>query len=216
MNKIINIEYEWTDKLDKTKEWLKNIPSVFACDFETSSKYSEKTKETFKKELANSLNNPNNFLKQKELQNKINSSGLSHPSYCYITHFSFAYTINKAKVIVFFNKEVLKEVLTYLIKTDNKQIWHNALFDFKHIYFHTNAFPKNYEDTQLLIKSIRNHKNNMKSKVGLKELMGSAYGAWGISSDHFNTEEMYNEEVIKYAGIDACATYNLWVKYGNL
>jgi hypothetical protein len=35
------------------------------------------------------------------------------------------------------------------------------------------------------------------------------YGSWAISKDNFSTEHMYEDHVLKYAAIDACATY--WV-----
>lgn len=211
LNKTITVQYEWTDRLDKTKQWLGILPDYYACDFEVSSKYSNEQKE----ELKAKLEQTTDLFEQKTINNKINSTGLSHPLYCHITHFSFAYSISKAKVIVFKDKEVLKEVLLFLVNSPLTQIWHNASFDFKHIYFHTSSFPKNYEDTQLLTKCLKNNTNNSKALVGLKELMGNQYGSWGISADYFTKKEMYNEDVIKYAATDACATYNLWQKYGR-
>ena len=83
-------------------------------------------------------------------------------------------------------------------------------YDFRHLYYHTGKFPTNYEDTQLLAKSIINHVDTFKARTGLKELAGRWYGDWGISSDNFTLDQMYEPHVIRYAAIDACATYQLW------
>ena len=83
-------------------------------------------------------------------------------------------------------------------------------YDFKHIYYYTKRFPINYEDTQILAKTLINHVNTFKAKTGLKELAGHMYGSWGISSDNFDLSRMYDEHVLKYAAIDSCATLWLW------
>jgi hypothetical protein len=68
----------------------------------------------------------------------------------------------------------------------------------------------NIEDTQILAKTLVNHVEVFKAKTGLKDLMGAWYGDWGISADNFTIEQQYEEHVLKYAAIDACATYKLW------
>lgn len=82
-------------------------------------------------------------------------------------------------------------------------------FDFRHIYYHTGRMPINYEDTQIFAKCLLNHVDTYKANTGLKELV-TCYGQWGISSDNFTVDRMYDEHVIKYAATDACSTYWLW------
>ena len=105
---------------------------------------------------------------------------------------------------------MLNRILHWLTNTTVSQIWHNASYDFRQIYYRTGKFPLNYEDTQLLAKGILNHVETFKAKTGLKELAGQWYGAWGISSDNFTIAQMFEEHVLLYAATDACATFKLW------
>lgn len=98
----------------------------------------------------------------------------------------------------------------FRVSTTQQQIWHNASFDFRHLYYHTGKMPLNYEDTQLLAKTILNHVEVHKAQTGLKQLAGHKYGAWGLSEDNFTLEHMYDERMLLYAATDSCATYWLW------
>ena len=40
--------------------------------------------------------------------------------------------------------------------------------------------------------------------------MGRYYGSWALNSTSFNLSNQYNSDLLKYAAIDACATYKLW------
>lgn len=83
-------------------------------------------------------------------------------------------------------------------------------YDFRHLYYHTGKFPINYEDSQILAKTLINHVDTFKARTGLKELQGHKYSAWGISSDNFTLAQMNEPHVLHYAAIDAAATYDLW------
>lgn len=98
----------------------------------------------------------------------------------------------------------------FLTETTSTQIWHNASFDFKHIFYNTGKLPKNYIDTQLLAKCILNDADSFKDRTGLKDLMAYAYGDWAISKENFTLEEMYDENMIRYAATDSPATYRLY------
>ena len=74
----------------------------------------------------------------------------------------------------------------------------------------TGKLPTDYEDSQILAKTLLNHVDNSKSATGLKHLMGYKFGAWAVSSDNFTLANMYSPELIHYAAIDACATLTLW------
>lgn len=203
----IHVEYEYTNDMYKTKKWLEDLPDIIACDFEVSSKFTAKEKELIKYKL-------NNYSLDKEqirvLQQELDSNGLSHPSLTRVTHFSVAKAHNKSYVIICDDYRIRQMVYNYLVNTDKLQLWHNAQFDWKHIYYHTNTFPKNYLDTMLLSKSLLNSANSIYSKVGLKELMAYTYGEWAISKENFTLEEMWNPNTIKYAAIDSAATYKLY------
>lgn len=206
----IKVESEWTRIPRVAAQWLREIKGPVACDFEVALKYKTKHIEEMQEQYDKIKDIPNKFFEAKELKAKLKATALSHPSYCYITHFSFAESEDKGRVIVIDDKRVARIVLSWLIKTDIKQIWHNASFDFKHIYYHTNQFPKNYEDSQIASKCLKNHVEVYKANTGLKELMGGYYGNWAVSADNFTREQIYDKDLIHYAAIDACATYKLW------
>lgn len=203
----ITVEYEWTNDYNTAYTWLKQLPDLFAADFEVASKYTEKEKELFKYRL--------NHRKLTDEEYRLNlqalvSDGLSYPSLTVVTHLSVGWSDRDSKVIVCNNDRIRNLIFSFLTTTDKKQIWHNASFDFKHIYYHTGKIPKNYIDTQLLAKCILNDADSFKDKTGLKELMAYAYGDWGISKENFTLEEMYDVNMIRYAATDSPATYKLY------
>lgn len=138
------------------------------------------------------------------------TTGLGHPSQEIITHLSVATSSTEGFVLVCESVVMERILLKWLIETEKHQIWHNFSFDGKYIYQRTGKFVKNYDDTQQLAKSLLNHVNVWKANTGLKELMGWKYGDWAISADNFGTKTMKDPKVIKYAAIDAMATFHLW------
>lgn len=208
MQAPLDINYTYTKNPYEANKLLRNLPELVACDFEAASKFTEEEKEFMKQRLERESNQ--NSLFSHSLRQKINSDGLSHPSLAQITHFSVAWSETDSLIIITDTPKMKELVLNWLVTTSSKQVWHNAGFDFQHIYYNTGKFPKSYEDTQILAKTILNHVDVFKSRVGLKELMGYKYGDWAVSADSFHLDRMYDEDVIKYAGIDACATYALY------
>ena len=203
----IQVNYQYTNNCYKAKLWLDNLPELFAADFEVASKWTVKEKEKIK----NTINTHKlSFKREKTLLQQLNADGLSHPSLTSITHLSVAKSNKDSYVIVCDNERIRSLILNFLITTDKKQLWHNSIFDFKHIFYHTKTLPKSYEDTQLLSKSLLNDANSFKDRIGLKELMGYAYGDWAIAKDNFALEAMWDIKTIKYAAIDSCATYKLY------
>lgn len=206
LNPIV-VNYEYTSNLYQAKQWLESLTSPFAADFEVASRFSKEEKELFKFRLEN-FNLP--FEEVVLLKQYLLSDGLSHPSLTYITHLSVANSEDKAYVIVCPTDTIRAYITHFLITTEHMQIWHNACYDFKHLYYHTNKIPKNYTDTQLLSKNLINDADSFKGRTGLKELMGNHYGDWAISKDNFTLEEMWNESTIRYSAIDSTATYKLY------
>lgn len=200
------VTFKSTNNLEEAKALLDSIQTnTIACDFEAASRYTEQEKEQFKQQLETAPRLEKHLLKQ-----KIDSNGLSHPSLSQLTHLSLAYSETEAFVFILDNKELQDYALNWLVTTDKKQIWHNLCFDGKHIFYNTGKLPKDYEDSQILAKTLLNHVDNTKSATGLKHLMGYKFGSWAVSADYFSLEQMYNPELLHYAAIDACATLTLW------
>ncbi len=203
----IQVNYEYTNNLYKAKKWLQGLPDLFAADFEAASKFTAKEKEHIKYKLDNY------HLKDESeriLLQQLTSNGLSHPSLTVITHLSVGWSDRDSYVIVCDSPAIRNLVYQFLTTTPKQQLWHNAVFDFKHIFYHTGVLPSNYIDTQLLAKSILNDADSFKDRTGLKELMQYKYGTWAISKDDFVLEEMWNSDTILYSATDSCSTFALY------
>lgn len=201
------VYYSYTADAVVAKEMLDSITSpLVGCDFETASKYTLAEKEQLKEDLLVETN----YIQRKYIQQKIDSDGLSHPSLAQLTHFSIAWSESDAFVFIIDNEAIRDTILNWIITTDKTQIWHNLSFDGKHILYHTKRLPKNYEDTQILAKTLLNHVDVQQALTGLKHLMAYKYGSWAVSADVFELSQMYEESVLKYAATDACATYSLY------
>ena len=207
MDYPIQVNYEYTNNLYKAKKWLQGLPDLFAADFEVASKFTAKEKEHIKYKLDNYRLKDES---ERILLQQLTSNGLSHPSLTVITHLSVGWSDKDSYVIVCDSPAIRNLVYQFLITTPKQQLWHNAVFDFKHIFYHTGVLPSNYIDTQLLAKSILNDADSFKDRTSLKELMGYAYGDWAISKEDFTLEEMWSESMIKYAATDSPATYKLY------
>lgn len=207
MDYPIQVNYEYTNNLYKAKKWLQGLPDLFAADFEVASKFTAKEKEHIKYKLDNYRLKDES---ERILLQQLTSNGLSHPSLTVITHLSVGWSDKDSYVIICDSPAIRNLVYQFLITTPKQQLWHNAVFDFKHIFYHTGVLPSNYIDTQLLAKSILNDADSFKDRTSLKELMGYAYGDWAISKEDFTLEEMWSESMIKYAATDSPATYKLY------
>ena len=209
MKQPIKVTYKYTSSAYKANQWLHSLPDVITCDFEAAVKYSKEQIEEWKQQLENE-NLPK--LERKRLESLISATALDHPSHVKITHLQIGISETEAYVFILDNKKITDLVLTFLTTTKKKQVWHNASYDFRLIYYFTGKFPVNYEDTALFAKCVLNHVDTQQAKVGLKQLAGSQYGAWAIAPDNFVLEQMYDEKVLLYAATDACATMWVWNK----
>lgn len=204
----ITVTYETAATSFKASQLLNKLKHhpVIAWDFEAAVKYSDTELESFKKELERGTSKRRKI----ELESKLNAEALDHPSHVTLTHCSIAWSDHEAYVFILDNKSITNLVLNYLVTSPQKQILHNATFDFKHLYYHTGKFPQDYEDTQVLAKTLVNHVDNFKAGVKLKELAGRWYGKWAIAADEFKLSQMYENHVLLYSATDACATFKLW------
>lgn len=210
LSTYINVKYEWTDKLNTVKEWLSNIKEPTVFDFEVAPKYYQ----TEKNEVSIKFKN------NKDIQDTdykiMYCDGLSNCYDTVLTHLGFSNKEDKGYVIVMLNKEVRDYVLNYLVTSDILQIYHKAEFDFKHILFYTNKFPKNYVDTRQLVKNKINNVDNFKGSTKLEVLMSKYYGKWKTGMKYI-IENAYNDDIIEYTAKDVCATYKLYklLKYNK-
>lgn len=205
----LEVTFSYTGNVEEAKKLLDSIPTdTVACDFEAASKLSPARRTYLEKRLnlpALSVSYKNKLLQQ------LNADGLSHPSLVDITHFGIAWSETEAIVLVTNSREMREFVYDWIVTTTKKQVWHNAGFDFKHIYYHTNKFPKDFEDSQQLAKVLLNDADNFKSQTGLKKLMGYAYTPkWKDLADGFAPVDPFDPDFLLYAAIDPCATWKLW------
>ena len=208
LRQAIKVNYESTDDLELAQKWLDNLPDLVALDFEAAKKYTDPIIENLQKSLEDAAD----YLEQKNIQQQLNATALSHPHHVYPTHLSIGLSESEAKVIIISTHEMLDLVMEWLVTTDVTQVWHNFNYDGKLIYHYSGGrLPKNIEDTALLAKTIANHVDTYLAKVGLKELAGKWYGDWGISADYFDHTQMFEPKVLRYAATDGAATYKLWV-----
>lgn len=213
LNQFIKVNYRYASSLYEANQLLKEAKQkpLLACDFEVATKYLPEEIENLKLTLKTDIP----YLEKRKIEAILNATALGHPSHCKLTHCSIGWSESDSIVLILDKPEVQNLVLNFLTTTDIPQVWHNASYDFKHIYYHTKKFPKVYEDSQLLAKTILNHVETYKANTGLKDLAGKWYGDWGLSSDNFNLSQMYDEKVIKYAAIDSAATFKLWTSLND-
>ena len=206
LNLNLSVNYRSTSNIITARRWLESLPPVAAFDFEAASMTTAADKARYNA-LLSSATDPEYA---RQLRQKLSATGLSHPSIAQVTHLAVGTSETDAFVLIISSKSMLRLIMTFLTTATVKQIWHNAIFDFKHIYYHTRKFPIDYEDSRQLAKSIINHAENHKSNTKLKYLMGYKYGAWSVTPDVFVTENLHDENLIKYAAYDAASTFALW------
>ena len=211
MYQPIIVNYQSTSSAYVANQWLRTLPDLIACDTEAAIKFTPEQLTAMQAELDASPP----LRRAIELRACLSATALSHPYYVDLTHVQIAWSDSDAYVFILDNKRITDLVLNFLVSTTRTQIWHNATFDFKHIYYHTGKFPPNYEDSSLLAKCILNHVDTNLATVGLKELCAKWYGAWSVASDHFTKDKIYDPTLLLYAATDACATFKLYHSIRN-
>ena len=207
MYQPINVTYEAVTSLYRANQILQSLDvPLIACDFETAITLTP----TERAELEALLLTDIPKLERIRINARLSATALDHPSYSTITHFQLAHSDDFAYVFIINSPQMLKRITTWLVTTPIKQVWHNASYDFQRLYYYTNKFPLNYEDTALLAKCLLNHVNTNLATVGLKELAGKWYGSWAVSPDSFDLSQQYDDKLLLYSATDACATYKLW------
>lgn len=203
----INVTYEAVTSVYRANQILQSLDvPLIACDFETAITLTEDERASLTALLDTELPR----LERIAINARLAATALDHPSYSTITHFQLAHSEDFGYVFIINSQRMLNRILNFLTTTHIKQVWHNATYDFSRIYYYTQRFPINYEDTAVLAKCILNHVNVNLATVGLKELAGKWYGHWAVSPDSFELPQQYDPKLLLYAVTDACATYKLW------
>ena len=162
------------------------------------------------------------------------TNDLTLPQFNDLTMVTIGWNLLKSTVIVFHDPVVKQYVLNWLVTTELTQVYHNSLFDLRHLHYHTGKLPKSIEDSQLLAAVYNNHVDSSKRISGLKALSGPLYKDWASdksSFDLYDTElnesvtnlnyvgsgdpSIYNLALIKYCGWDALATRFAWDKFNT-
>lgn len=211
MYQPIIVNYQSTSSAYVANQWLRTLPDLIACDTEAAIKFTPEQLTAMQAEL----DTVPPLRRAIELRAALSATALSHPYYVDLTHVQIAWSESDAYVFILDNKRITNLVLNFLVSTTRTQIWHNATFDMKHIYYHTGKFPPNYEDSSILAKCILNHVDVDQATVGLKELAGKWYGQWAVSPDYFDKSQMYDPDLLLYAATDSCASYKLYQSIRN-
>ena len=207
MYQPINVTYEAVTSIYRANQILQSLDvPLIACDFETATTLSD----TERASLTALLDTDLPRLERIRIEAQLAATALDHPSYSTLTHFQLAHSEDFAYVFIINSPQMLRRIVTWLVTTPIKQVWHNATYDFSRIYYYTQRFPQNYEDTAVLAKCILNHVNTNLATVGLKELAAKWYGSWALSPDNFDLSQQYEDKVLLYSATDACATWKLW------
>lgn len=137
------------------------------------------------------------------------SSGLSYPSLVNVTHFIFGESRSKSHVIVCTSPELEMFIWKEIAKFGGKLLVHNSLFDLKIMYERIGTLPKDFVDTALIVKSMINHVDIWKAKVGLKDIMGDHYDPkWQLMND-YEPDDLKLKSFLMYAAVDGCSTFYL-------
>ena len=209
---MINIKVNFSvySSLNDTKTVLHDILNKYdlvACDFEAASIYTDEEKEII--EVKKRYTDEDDWETIRNYDAMYNSDGLSNVRLINPTHLSVAWSECEAVVFVLNDHNTI-EACNQLVSSKAKQIWHNASYDFGFIYKYTGKYPKNYEDSELLVKCLTNHVKSYKAPAKLKQLEGAFYGKWGIAKENFNQKNRFDKDMLEYSATDACATYHLY------
>ncbi len=192
--------------IHKVLEELNSAPMI-SFDLETQSLYSLEQKAEAKDLLKGDLS----YEDTKLCKLVARSSGLSNPRLVKATHFNIAISSKEAIILIAHNRKTEELIFNWLVNFSGKTIVHNSLFDLKIMYERVGKLPIDYEDTQLLAKSLINDVDTWQAKTGLKELMGSQFNPkWTLLVETYDIVNYKDKDFLEYCAIDACATFLLW------
>ncbi len=183
-----------------------NSASMISFDLETQSLYSLEEKAEAKDLLKGDLS----YQDTKLCKLAARSSGLSNPRLIKVTHFIFGLSQDESIICIANNRKTEVMIFNWLATYKGKVLIQNALFDLKIMYERINKLPADYEDTQLLAKSLINNVDDWQAKTGLKHLMSSYYDPKWELIETYDIQNYKDENFLRYASIDGAATFKLW------
>jgi len=206
---MINVEFETRITTWSIIDKLADLVDVdhMSFDIETKGLYGKEQR----KEALKLLDADLDAYTHKLVSVVANNSGLSFPSLVETTHFIFGISESTAVVLVPPNTNTEMMIWNWLCKYQGLLFIHNTLFDLKVMYHRIRCLPKRYDDTALMLKTLINHSDVWKAKIGLKDAMGSYYSpAWALF-DEYEPENPRDSKFLEYAATDGAATFKLWV-----
>ena len=212
MQKTITTKYEVYNTIYAIKKALAKIEKDYvqvSFDLETRSIYT-KTQRELASEYLTKLDL--NIEEENEYTRIAKSNGLSHPSIIRTTHIILGLDVYKSVIFIVNDERIERLVFNWLVNTNLKILIHNASFDLKIVHHRTGKFPKDFEDTQQLAKSLVNDCNNYHSRTGLKLLVGNYYPPkWSLKEEtDYEVRDLKNKDFLLYCAIDGASTKLLW------
>lgn len=211
MNNFIVVKFKYYSTgytINKVLLELENR-NILSLDFETQPIYTLDERAEAK-ELVKKYQDE---LSSKDLRlSKVvaNCSGLSHPSITKVTHVIFGLSNKESIVLIINNKEVEQLVMDWITNFKGKFIVHNSLFDLKIVHHRTEKFPIDFDDTQLIVRTLINHTKDWECRTGLKHLIGQDYDPKWTLIESYDIQDFKNKDFLRYCAIDGAATFKLW------
>lgn len=210
---IIKVDYEVAATEFKAIALLRKLNELplLSFDTETQSVYTQEeiteAKKEVKRGLADYSREDSKLIKQ-----VAKASGLSNPDIVKVTHFIFGVSEKFSYIIIANNSKEELRIWKWLANYKGKLLIHNALFDLKLMYNRVQCLSKDYEDTQLMVKTLINDADDFKSRVGLKHLMGRYYDpGWTLLDDEgYNSTDYKKASFLTYCSIDGASTWKLY------
>jgi hypothetical protein len=208
MNEFIEVKYVVHGTTWHINEALKSLEShgILSLDIETKGVYARKQRA----EALKLLDQQTSTELHKLASIVANNSGLSYPSLVNVTHFVFGLSKDKSVILIVSNEREELNVWKWVSKFNGLLVIHNTLFDLKIMYHRIRCLPKYYDDTALMAKTLINNSNNWKSKVALKELMGSHYSPEWTLIDEYEPDNPRDPKFLRYTAIDGASTLYLY------
>jgi len=206
---VIKVEFETLFNRWHIAKMLKKLNKfkILSFDTETRPLYSK----TERKEAKKFLKQEGISVDHKSLALQVAANtGLSFPSLVSVTHFIFGLSEDASIVIVCDNPRLELFLWQWIAQYQGTLLIHNSLFDLKLMYHRVGVFPKCYEDTALLAKCLTNNADVWKSKVGLKDLMGTDYDPMWSLYNEYEPDSLKDPKFLTYCSIDGAATIKLW------
>ncbi|MCP4489796.1 MAG: hypothetical protein GY820_21135 [Gammaproteobacteria bacterium] len=183
-----------------------NEVELLSFDVETRGLYTKEQRKEATKLLKSDMSIENHKLASVVA----NNSGLSFPAVTRTTHFIFGLSESHSVIMVTDTAQKEMMVWRWLRMFKGLLIIHNTLFDLKIMYHRVGALPQNYEDTQLMLKTLVNDADVWKAKVGLKDVMGSYYSPNWALYNQYEPDRNKDPKFLDYAATDGAATYLLY------